>query len=430
MPSTVKGNQRAFWSFAGIAGLTLGLGIARVDAVQPVVSQFDYRDYEISSSSESWAQPPSDHHRLYFDVYNVTDFFDTETGGSAGFADHTILADTIRPTATVLWDDRFRIQAGLIAEKAYGSQPGFDSVDPWLQLLWKPIKPLSMIFGDLDTPHYYLPAVFYPTNYFQQNFDPANVPNIPQLKALPSNYFTQSTNETGAQVILKMPEEYDDLFFNYENQDITEHNEKFVLGFVHRNHFLRWFTFNYQAHWLHYGGEFNPHPIETRNDVAQAVGGGFGFHPFNTESFTLGGRWTYLHSHLRQEAADPTMGIPSTNGNGRLLEAISRWGRLKLIYGSWRGYGYYHEGGDPMFILPVVRMATFRWDVILGQDFSLYAETTEYFIGNNDLGYGHDMKSAIRIQAAWQFSVPIIEWTSPAASPEGTPVPARWDYGL
>ena len=83
-----------------------------------------------------------------------------------------------------------------------------------------------------------------------------------------------------------------------------------------------------------------------------------------------------------------------------------------------------------MFILPVVRMATIRWDILLSQDFNLYFETTEYFIGNNDLGYDHAMKSALHIQASWQFSVPIMEWTSPAASPEGPPVPARWDYGI
>jgi hypothetical protein len=408
----------------------LFLGFSRAQAIQPVVSQFDMEDYVSASSTYSWSQPPANRHRLYLDVYNVTDFFDAETGGSAGFADHTQLADTIRPTATVLWDDRFRIQVGLIAEKAYGSNPGFDSVDPWLQLLWQPIKPLSVVFGNLDTPHYYLPAVFYPMNYFEQNFDPANLPKIKQLTAIPTNYFSQTTNETGAQLILKKPTIYDDLFFNYQQQDIQAHNEKFALGFVHRNTLWQWLSLNYQAHWLHYGGEFNPHPIFTRNDVAQAVGMGIACHPFDTQRFTLGARYTYLHSHLRQEAADSVTTIPTTNGHGSLFEAIARWGRLKLIYGSYRGHEYYHEGGDPMFILPVLRMATIRWDILLAQDFNLYFETTEYFIGNNDLGYNHDVKSAIHIQASWQFSVPIMEWTSPAASPEGQPIPARWDYGI
>jgi hypothetical protein len=413
--------------------LVLGLlffGLSRAQAIQPVVNQFDMEDYVSAASTRSWAQPPGNRHRLYLDVYNVTDFFDAETGGSAGFADHTQLADTIRPTATVLWDDRFRIQIGLIAEKAYGSNPGFDSLDPWLQLLWQPIKPLSMVLGNLDTPHYYMPALFYPMNYFEQNFDPANLPRIKQLAAIPSNYFTQTTNETGAQLILKEPYIYDDLFFNYQQQDIQAHNEKFALGFVHRNTLWQWLSLNYQAHWLHYGGQFNPHPIETRNDVAQAVGMGIACHPFDSRSFTVGARFTYLHSHLRQEAADPVSNIPTTNGHGQLLEAIARWGRLKLIYGSYRGHEYYHEGGDPMFILPVLRMATIRWDILLAQDFNLYFETTEYVIGNNDLGYTHDLKSAIHIQASWQFSVPIMEWTSPAASPEGQPIPARWDYGI
>jgi len=406
------------------------VGLRRALAIQPAVSQFDMQDYSVSTSTYSWAKPPSDRHRLYLDVYNVTDFFDAETGGEVGFADHTVLADTIRPTATVLWDDRFRIQVGLIAEKAYGSQPGYDSVDPWLQLLWQPTRPLSLVFGNLDTPHYYQPALFYPTNYFEQNFDPANLPNIPQLKAIPANYFTQSTNETGAQLILKKPYEYDDLFFNYAMQDIPAHNEKFALGFVHRNRLLRFLSLNYQSHWLHYGGQFNPHPVNTRNDVAQAAGIGFSFQPLESNSLILGVRYTYLHSHLRQESVDPAVNIPTTNGHGNLLEAIARWGRLKLIYGHWRGHGYYHEGGDPMYILPVVRMGTIRWDILLSNDFNLFFETTSYFIGNNDLGYQHQAKTAFHIQASWQFSIPIIEWTSPAASPEGQPIPARWDYGI
>ena len=413
-----------------LAGL-LGAAVSRAAyAVQPVVSQFDMEEYAVASSSHTWSQSPSDRHRLYLDVYNVTDFFDAETAGEVGFADHTVLADTLRPTATVLWDNRFRIQLGVIAEKSYGSDPGFTQVDPWVQLLWQPTKPLSVIFGNLDTPHYYQPAVFYPMNYFEQNFDPANVPKIPQLKALPANYFTHSTNETGAQLILKKPNEYDDLFFNYAMQDLPAHNEKFALGFVHKNSFWRYLTLNYQSHWLHYGGQFNPHPVNTRNDVAQAAGLGISCHPLETNAFIVGGRWTYLHSHLRQESADPAVNIPSTNGHGNLLEAIAQWGRLKLIYGSWHGRGYYHEGGDPMFILPVVRMGTVRWDILLGRDFNLFFESTSYVVGNNDLGYRHDVKTAFHIQASWQFSVPIVEWTTPAASPEGPPVPARWDYGI
>src|SRR5438046_210264 len=103
----------------------------------------------VSASSTPWAQPPSDHHRLYLDVYNITDMFDSETGGVAGFTDQTLLADTIRPTATVLWDERFRIQLGAIAEKTYGDHIGFGKVDPWIQLLWQPVTPLSVILGDL-----------------------------------------------------------------------------------------------------------------------------------------------------------------------------------------------------------------------------------------------------------------------------------------
>lgn len=406
----------------------MGLLGLRAEATQSPVSQFDLQDYDVATSTFGWSQPPSSHHRLYLDVYNETDFFDSETGGTAGFADHTQLADTIRPTATVLWDDRFRIQLGFIAEKAYGSQPTVESADPWIQLLWQPIKPLSVIFGDLDTPHYFLPALFYPNNYFEQNLSTI-LPPIPQVKTIPNDYFTQSTNETGAQLILKQPSLYDDLFFNYEQQNVGPNNEKFALGFVHRNNW-EWLYLNYQAHWLHYGGENDSQPIETRNDVAQAAGLDAEFHLLDISSLIVGAGYTYLHSHLRQDASDPAYIIPSTNGHGDLWQTFARWGRLKIIYGYWHGYNYYHQDGDPMFVLPTMQLATVRWDILLSPDFSLYCETTGYFIGDNNLGYDRDAKAAFHIQGSWQFSIPIVEWTNPAASPEGPHVPARWDYGI
>jgi hypothetical protein len=400
--------------FLFIFSLFFAGGISPLGAQSPV-SPFDTQEYDMRVSSSEWSQPPADHHRLYFDVLNITDFFDSETGGVAGFADQTLLSDTIRPTVTVLWDERFRIELGLIAQKKYGNDIGFQPVDPWIQLLWQPVKPLSVLFGDLNVPHYFLPALFYPTNYF-----------------------IQSPDENGAQLVLKTDYSYDDFYFNYRLLDTHEHNEKFDFGFVHRNRW-KWFYFDYQAHWIHDGGELNPHPYDTRNDVAQAAGLSAQLVPAGRPGerasplaggWILGAGYHYLHSHLRQDADTPAYLIPSTNGDGNLAQAYAYWRRLKLIYGDWRGRGFYHEGGDPMFKLPVLDMVTFRWDILLSRDFNLYAETTGYFIGNNNLGYSHDVKAAFHLQCSWQFSIPVTEWTTPAAAPEGEKVPARWDYGL
>ena len=83
-----------------------------------------------------------------------------------------------------------------------------------------------------------------------------------------------------------------------------------------------------------------------------------------------------------------------------------------------------------MFTLPVMDQLTLRWDILEARDFNLFADVTGYLVGSNSQGYGHDVKTAMHIQAAWQFSIPIVEWTSPAASSEGSPLPARWDYGI
>jgi opacity protein-like surface antigen len=363
----------------------------------------DYQETESSTTVPGWFSAPGNHHRLFLDIYNVTDYYDFETSSSAGFVDGTFFADTIRPTVTILWDERFRIQLGVIALKGYGDSTGFRQVDPWIQLLWQPTTAYRVYFGNLDTPHYYLPALFYPLNYVRQD-----------------------DKETGLQVRHELKDWFDDLYFNYRHQDTSDHPEKFDLGFAHHNawKFLR---FNYQSHWIHEGGELHSRDITTVNDVAQAVGAGIHFDL--ADNWGLGWKYYYLHSHYRQDATDPAL-RDTHNGDGDLYEVYARWKRLKLIAQSWFGHSYSHEGGDPLFTVDRMHLFTARWDILLSRDFSVLAEATGYFVGSNDEGIDKVMKSAIHVQATWQFSIPIFEWTTPAASPQGQPVPSRWDEGV
>jgi hypothetical protein len=363
----------------------------------------DYQETESSTTVPAWFTPPGNHHRLFLDVYNITDYYDFETSSSAGFPDGTFFSDTIRPTATLLWDDRFRIQLGVIALKGYGDSQGFRSVDPWIQLLWKPTKPVSLVFGNLETPHYYLPALFYPLNYIRD-----------------------SPKETGMQVKYERTQWFDDLYFNYRRQDTAVSHEKFDLGFVHRNAW-KILRFNYQSHWVHEGGELHSHDINTVNDVAQAAG--IGLHHDFTPNWALGWRFEYLHSHYRADATDPLL-RNTHNGDGTMNEIYARWKRVKLIAQSWRGHGYSHVGGDPLFTVDRMHLFSARWDILLSSDFSILTEATGYFVGTNRQGIDHVMKAAIHVQAVWQFSIPIVQWTTPSASAHGQPIPERWDEGI
>jgi hypothetical protein len=397
---------RGLWRGIFCVFLT-GLSLRSIPAwcLEGPIGDFDSSHYGVTAATTSWAAGPSDHHRIFLDIYNVADFFDSETAGTAGFIDQTLFADTIRPTVTVLWDERFRIQLGMIAERLFGDPVGFSKVDPWIQLLWKPTTAFNVILGNLDTPHYYHPALFYPTNYF-----------------------VHENKEEGVQLIFDRPAWYDDLYFNYRELDTVEHNEKFDLGFVHHNEW-KWLHFSYQAHWIHQGGELNPHPVNTVNDVAQSIGIGVHGRPFSSPAILLGASYAHLHSRQRQDATDPALRF-TNNGGGDMFEAFMRWSRVKLIVNDWRGHGFNHEGGDPMYTLPVLDTLTLRWDILNSRDFNLFGETTGYLVGSNSQGYKHDVKAAFWLQASWQFSVPIFEWTSPAASSEGQPRPARWDYGI
>lgn len=363
----------------------------------------DYSESHSSTTMPAWAAAPGLHHRLYLDVYNITDFYDFETSSAEGFPDGTFFADTIRPTLTLMWDERFRIQLGAIALRAYGDSKGFGMVDPWIQLLWQPAKPVSLIFGNLNTPHYFVPALFYPINYVRV-----------------------STHEQGMQVLYQKPNWYNDLYFNYRLQDTTDHREKFDLGFVHRSAW-RWLRVTYQSHWIHEGGELNYHEPLTVNDVAQA--GGAGLHYDLTRDWAFGGKYLYLSSHYRADAT-PLALRTTHNGSGNLFEIYGRWRHFKLIAQDWTGHGYQHEGGDKLFQVDRMHVFIFRGDLVLSRDFSILAEGTGYFVGTNSEGIDKVMKAAIHVQAAWQFSIPLFEWTSPSVTGEGQPFPARWDDGL
>ncbi len=369
------------------------------------LDEFERRDYDLAASSAAYFTPPGPHHRLFLDLYNITDFYNFETNDTPGYIDGTWLADTLRPTLTVLWNERFRTQIGLVALRGYGDEEGFGSVDPWIQLLWQPVKPVSVLLGNLNTPHYYHPSLFMSLNYVRE-----------------------SPVETGAQVLVKTENWYDDIFFNYRLQNTPEHAEKFDIGFVHRNawKFLR---FHYQAHWIHEGGTLYPHPIATINDAAQLAGLGMQFQPHR--SWIVGAKWSYLSSRRIQDSSleDSPLAL-DVQGCARLYEVYTRIRRFKFSYEYWSSSSYSHEGSDPWFTLPKLNLLTGRWDILLGRDFNLFLRYTAGLAGENNQGVSQFVKSAIHLQAAWQFSIPIIEWTTPSAVPQGQPIPARWDEGV
>ncbi len=372
-----------------------------------------------------WAKPPGTNHRLFLDVFNVTDFYDYETLGINQLNDRTFLADTIRPTATILWDQRFRIQLGAIAEKSYGAAPEIIAIDPWLQLLWQPVKNMNVVLGNLDTPHYYLPQLLYETNYVQVVEPPLTVAAAIRDNDLGAP--STRNHETGMQIILKKPHEYDDFFFNYFGIDTPGHNEQFDWGIVHRNDLFNHFTFHYQSHWRHEGGESNPHPINVINDVAQTIGAGL--YQDLRPGLRVGGNVWYLHSHYRIDATEVSKNYVQ-NGNGSLYEAYVRYNRFKMRYSYWRGNTFFTKDGNPAYTLPRLIVLALRWDILTSPDFNLMAEASNYFIGNNDQGADRRLKPVFHIQASWQFSLPIVEWNTPAPAPEGQPRPARWDYGI
>src|SRR4029077_13276399 len=86
-------------------GVLLLMGVASAHAALGSVTPEDRRDYEAVASTRSWSVAPSGSYRIFLDIYNNADYYDSEPGGKTSlFADRTVLTDTIRPVMTVLWD--------------------------------------------------------------------------------------------------------------------------------------------------------------------------------------------------------------------------------------------------------------------------------------------------------------------------------------
>lgn len=369
---------------------------------------FEKREIAAMQAPLSALETPEAKHRLYLDVQNVTDFYDYETGDETGLTDGTWLADTFRPALTVLWNEKFRAQFGISLRRAYGDGKKIDSVDPWLQLLWKPTQAYTVILGNVNTPHAYHDALFTPLNYVRE-----------------------SPVETGTQVLYKREHWVNDLFFNYRQQDTAAHNEKFDLGFTHNNDW-KFLRFNYQVHWIHYGGTLNRHTYSTINDVAHLFGAGMQFHP--AERWIVGAKYSYLTSKRKEAAADPADGGPltrqDTRGTGRLYEAYARWSRVKFSYEYWRGIRYQHEGSDPWYTIPKLSIVSVRWDILASNQFNLFLRYQGGMAEANDRGITTALMSAIHLQANWKFSIPVMEWSGNSVSAGSTSTVERWDDGV
>ena len=390
------------------AGIALGIVVAAAASSFAYLgnnSQENESEFAASASTQTWSSGPSGSYRLFVDVYNLTDFYDSEPGRDKDrFPAKTLLSDTARPVVTLLWDKRFRFQAGVIAQRTYGREPGIGSVDPWLQMLWKPTPAVSAVFGNLSIPHDYLPAIKYH-----------------------EDYFLNDNNEKGMQVLHRREGWTDDLFFNYRQSETAERQEKFDLGYVHHNEW-KWFNFTYQAHFTHTGGDNFPHTYNTISDSAQTGGAGLKFHPF--ANFIWGGSYSYLHSHFRTDAGPDTALSRQVNGDGHLVEGFIRWSRLRVTFGDWHNSNYSHEGGDPYYIVPVMQFLEAHWDFVVAEDFKLFGEITGYFLGNNNNGFSHYVKPTFWIEAAWHFSIPSKGWALGALEEEKDEEPARWDNDI
>jgi len=191
--------------------------------------------------------------------------------------------------------------------------------------IWQPVKSLSMVLGETWTRRITIcRRFFYPANYFEQNFDRANLPENSAIEGHSRQLFPRNRRTRPApQLILKKNRmNTTTLFFLIINSRTSRsNNEKFALGFVHRNNFLRVALIELSVALAALRGASSiRHPINTRNDVAQAVGLGVSCRPFDTPSFCPG-RPIHL-SPVRTFARIPTDSGDQYPKDGRPWEPL------------------------------------------------------------------------------------------------------------
>ena len=326
-------------------------------------------------------------HKLGLGVRNTTEVFDYEFFHVPQYPGRTLLGDIFNPFIEYHFDHFADIEIGAIMERAYGGNSlgrVIDPVKPWLRLTTHPFKPVRLTLGNLAYPHGFYPPIYFETVQFENRL-----------------------SETGIQILYDDPDRpalpHNDFFFNYQRQDTAATPlEKFDFGDVMQG---RWghLRGDYQAHWIHQGGQLTSRAVSNTNDTVQLFGSGLDFK-------YGGGTLAYLLSHKSTQLGDGA--YSATNGNAHFAEVYAAWWKFRISYLLWHSFLYQHEEANPIYLKPNAQAFSLRFNSSLRESMRIWLEYVGYNFEGATPGKFLPVESGLHLRASWEFHFPLLEWTS------------------
>lgn len=259
----------------------------------------------------------------------------------------TIFGSAVRATASIGITERAEITLGVFTNQRFGSDSAFELVRPIVALrvggsrssfilgTLPPSQPGVPPGPDRTGPHRLLPALQRETLAFERPY------------------------EAGFQWDVAATRLQQTAWLNWQRVSTPEHRERFDTGINGTLRFDGRFSFPYQLHVVHEGGQlFSSGPVS--DSVAGAAGVAFSGKPIRLEN-----------------AAVEVFGVISSDTPDRERRALDRDGRAVFLRGSaqsagWRGHMLFWRGrhfitreGDPNYLS-------------LRRDGSVYGGTRDY----------------------------------------------------
>ncbi len=250
-----------------------------------------------------------------FTLNNYSLFYNFEYKDNPYYDGRTFFGDTMEGFFSFSVNKQVTADVGVILWRFYG---GDRELLPYFSISFTPKPWFTFVFGNIKRFHGLHRSIFFDTFYYDR---PA---------------------ERGFQLLFNGKRTRGDIWINWQREMRVLVQEKFDVGAVF-SYDLDPLSFDFQYHYIHYGGEYLEHHAGPRDETAL-----MGRLNFATPQTSIG-RLKLSLAFFR------TYYIPDRWLNeilkGKGWEARLSWENriINTSISYWKGEGFYHEDGDPLY---------------------------------------------------------------------------------
>lgn len=275
-----------------------------------------------------------------FALKNYSLFYNFEYKDNPFYDGRTFFGDTMEGYFTFPINQKVKADIGVILWRFYG---GDRELLPYFSISFTPRPWFTFVFGNLKRFHGLHRAIFFDTFYYDR---PA---------------------ERGFQLLFNSKRLKGDVWINWQREMRVLVQEKFDVGAVFR-YKIAPLSLDLQYHYIHYGGEYLEHHVGPRDETAIMAKLNF-----LTPETSLGKLEFSIAMFRSYYIPDRWL---SEIFKGKGWEAKLFWKNriINTFLSYWKGDGFYHEDGDPLYqgkeLLVIglekpVKLKDFRFRLIL-----------------------------------------------------------------